>query len=81
MTEIYWMQVIGNLGGFAVSVLIIAVIAMGILIFGYCAFDVYDDDDDRKKRETITKWLRRSFIAIFISSIGVIILLFLLKTF
>ena len=71
MTEIYWLQVIGNFGALSVVALIVTIIALIILTIGYCAFEVYDDDD-RKKQAAIVKWLRRSVVGIAISVVGVV---------
>ena len=71
MTEIYWLQVIGNLGSLSVVALIVTIIALVILTIGYCAFEVYDDDD-RAKQAAIVKWLRRSVVGIVISVVGVV---------
>ena len=71
MTEIYWLQVIGNLGSRSVVALIVTIIALVILTIGYCAFEVYDDDD-RAKQAAIVKWLRRSVVGIVISVVGVV---------
>lgn len=71
MKEIYWLQVIGNIGDFSVTALVVTIIALTILTIGYCAFEVYDDDD-RKKQTAIVKWLRRSAIGIAISVVGVV---------
>lgn len=70
MTEIYWLQVIGNFGALSVVALIVTIIALIILTIGYCAFDVCDDDD-RAKQAAIIKWLRRSAVGIAISVVGV----------
>ena len=71
MTEIYWLQVIGNLGSLSVVALIVTIIALVILTIGYCAFEVYDDDD-RAKQAAIVKWLRRSVVVIVISVVGLV---------
>ena len=71
MTEIYWLQVIGNFGALSVVALLVTIIALVILTFGYCAFEVYDDDD-RAKQAAIVKWLRRSAVGIAISVVGVV---------
>ena len=71
MTEIYWLQVIGNFGALSVVALIVTIIALIILTIGYCAFEVYDDDD-RAKQAAIVKWLRRSVVGIAISVVGVV---------
>jgi NADH:ubiquinone oxidoreductase subunit 2 (subunit N) len=71
MTEIYWLQVIGNLGAISVVALIVMIIALVTLTFGYCAFEVYDDGD-RAKQAAIVKWLRRSAVGIAISVVGVV---------
>ena len=71
MKEIYWLQVIGNFGELSVVALIVTIIALIILTIGYCAFEVYDDDD-RAKQAAIVKWLRRSVVGIAISVVGVV---------
>lgn len=71
MTEIYWLQVIGNFGALSVVALIVTIIALIILTIGYCAFEVYNDDD-RAKQAAIIKWLRRSAVGIAISVVGVV---------
>ena len=71
MTEIYWLQVIGNFGALSVVALIVTISALIILTIGYCAFEVYDDDD-RAKQAAIVKWLRRSAVGIAISVVGVV---------
>lgn len=71
MKEIYWLQVIGNIGDCSVTALVVTIIALTILTIGYCAFEVYDDDD-RKKQAAIVKWLRRSAVGIAISVVGVV---------
>jgi hypothetical protein len=71
MTEIYWLQVVGNLGSLTVVAMIIAIIALIVLTIGYCAFEVYDDDD-RAKQAAIVKWLKRSAVAIIVSAAGMV---------
>lgn len=71
MTEIYWLQVIGNLGDLSVVALIITIIALVILTIYYYTFEVYNDDD-RAKQAAIVKWLRRSAVGIAISVVGVV---------
>ena len=71
MVEIYWLQVIGNISAISTAALVITIIAFGILTIGYCAFEVYDDDD-RVKQAAIIKWLRRSAMGIAISVVGVV---------
>lgn len=71
MTEIYWLQVIGNLGELSKVALIITIIASVILTIYYYAFEVYNDDD-RAKQAAIVKWLRRSTVGIAISVVGVV---------
>lgn len=71
MTEIYWLQVIGNLGCLSNWALVVTIIALITLTIGYCAFEVYDDDD-RAKQAAIVKWLRRSAVGIAISVVGVV---------
>ena len=71
MTEIYWLQVIGNIGELCVVALIVTIIALIVLTIVYCAFEVYDDDD-RAKQAAIIKWLRRSAVGIAISVVGVV---------
>lgn len=71
MTEIYWLQVIGNIGALCVVALIVTICALVTLTFGYCNFVVYDDDD-RKKQAAIVKWLRRSAVGIVLSVVGVV---------
>ena len=68
MTEIYWLQVIGNLGSLTVVALIIAICALIVLTIGYCTFEIYDDDD-RAKQAAIVKWLKRSAGAIIVSAV------------
>ena len=71
MTEIYWLQVIGNLGCLSNWALVVTIIALIVLTIGYCTFDVYDDDD-KVKQAAIVKWLRRSAVGIAISVVGVV---------
>jgi len=71
MTEIYWLQVIGNLGDLSEVALIITIIASVVLTIAYYTFEVYNDDD-RKKQAAIVKWLRRSAVGIAISVVGVV---------
>lgn len=71
MTEIYWLQVIGNIGELSVTALIITIIASVFLTIAYCTFEVYNDDD-RAKQAAIVKWLRRSAVGIAISVVGVV---------
>ena len=71
MTEIYWLQVVGNFGSLTVVAMIIAIIALIVLTIGYCAFEVYDDDD-RAKQAAIVKWLKRSAVAIIVSAVGMV---------
>ena len=71
MTEIYWLQVIGNIGELSVAALAVMIIALVILTFGYFAFEGYYDDD-RAKQAAIIKWLRRSAVGIAISAVGVV---------
>jgi NADH:ubiquinone oxidoreductase subunit 2 (subunit N) len=71
MTEIYWLQVIGNLGCLSKWALVVTIIALIVLTIGYCSFEVYDDDD-RAKQAAIVKWLRRSAVGIAISVVGVV---------
>ena len=71
MTEIYWLQVVGNLGSLTVVAMIISIIALIVLTIGYCAFEVYDDDD-RAKQAAIVKWLKRSAVVIIVSAAGMV---------
>lgn len=71
MAEIYWLQVIGNIGDFSVAALVVTIIALFFLTIFYCSLDVYDDDD-RAKQAAIIKWLRRSAVGIAISVVGVV---------
>lgn len=71
MTEIYWLQVIGNLGDLSVVALILTIIALVILTIYYYTFEVYNDDD-RAKQAAIVKWLRRSAVGIAIFVVGVV---------
>lgn len=71
MTEIYWLQVIGNLGCLSKWALVVTIISLIVLTIGYCAFEVYDNDD-RAKQAAIVKWLRRSAVGIAISVVGVV---------
>lgn len=71
MTEIYWLQVIGNISDLSVVALVVTIIASVLLTIGYCAFDVYDDEDKAKQAEII-KWLRRSVVVLAISVVGVV---------
>ena len=50
--------------------LIIAIVALIVLIFGYCY--VGEFDEDKEKQAAIVKWLRRSVVAIVISAIGTV---------
>ncbi len=71
MTEIYWLQVIGNLGDLSEVALITTIIASVFLTIAYYAFEVYDDND-RTKQAAIVKWLRRSAVGLAISVVGVV---------
>lgn len=71
MTEIYWLQVIGNLGDLSVTALFITIIASVFFTIVYYTFEVYNDDD-RAKQAAIVKWLRRSAVGIAISVVGVV---------
>lgn len=71
MNEIYWLQVIGNIGDFSVATFFLTIIALVILTICYFNFQVYDDDD-RAKKATIVKWLRRTAVGIAISVVGVV---------
>ena len=71
MTEIYWLQVVGNLGSLTVVAMIIAIIALIVLTIGYYSFEVYDDDD-RAKQAAIVKWLKRSAVAVIVSAVGMV---------
>lgn len=71
MSEIYWIQVIGNIGGLSVAALVFTIVALIVLTIGYCTLDVYNDDD-RAMQATILKWLRRSVVGIVISVVGVV---------
>ena len=71
MTEIYWLQVVGNLGSLTVVAMIIAIIALIVLTIGYCSFEVYDEDD-RAKQAAIVKWLKRSAVAVIVSAVGMV---------
>ena len=71
MSEIYWLQVIGNLGCLGNWALVVTIIALIVLTIGYCTFEVYDNDD-RAKQAAIVKWLRRSAVGIAISVVGVV---------
>lgn len=71
MTEIYWLQVIGNLGSLSVVALFVTIIALVALIISYCASDAYDGYG-RAKQVAIVKWLRRSVVGIAISVVGVV---------
>ena len=70
MTEIYWLQVIGNIGELSVVALAVMIIALAILTVGYFAFEGYEDD--RAKQTAIIKWLRRSAVGIAIAAVGVV---------
>ena len=71
MTEIYWLQVVGNLGSLTVVAMIIAIIALIVLTIGYCSFEVYDEDV-RAKQAAIVKWLKRSAVAVIVSAVGMV---------
>ena len=71
MTEIYWIQVIGNIGALCVTALVVTISALVLLTIAYFVFEVYDDDD-RAKQAAIVKWLRRSAVGIAISVVGVV---------
>jgi hypothetical protein len=71
MTEIYWLQAIGNLGNLSVVALIITIIAIVILTVCYFDLEVYDEDD-RAKQATIVKWLRRLAVGLAISVFGIV---------
>ena len=71
MTEIYWLQVIGNIGNLCATALVVTISALVLLTIAYFVFEVYDDDD-RAKQAAIVKWLRRSAVGIAISVVGVV---------
>ena len=71
MTEIYWLQVIGNLGCLSVVALVAMIIFIVILTVCYFSFEVYDDDD-RAKKAAIAKWLQRSAVGLVISVVGIV---------
>ena len=71
MTEIYWLQVIGNIGNLCATALVVTISALVLLTIAYFVFEVYDDDD-RAKQAAIVKWLRRSVVGIAISVVGVV---------
>ena len=71
MTEIYWLQVIGNLGDLSAVALFITIITSVFLTFAYYTFEVYNDDD-RTRLAAIVKWLRRSAVGFAISVAGVV---------
>lgn len=71
MTEIYWLQVVGNLCSLTVVAMVIAIIALIVLTIGYCTFEVYNDDD-RATQAAIVKWLKRSAVVIIVSAVGMV---------
>ena len=71
MTEIYWLQVIGNIGNLCATALVVTISALVLLTIAYFVFEVYDDDD-RAKQAAIVKWLRRSAVGVALFAVGVV---------
>lgn len=68
MSEIYWMNVIGNLGEFSVAVVIVSCIALLIFCIAYCAMS----SEGNTELEKPLKLIRLSVACLIISTLGTI---------
>ncbi len=69
MKEIYWIQVIGNVGDMTAAVLIFAIFASILLAVGVIAHDIYDEEQERQY-QLLKRFMKYAFITLFISAIG-----------
>ena len=70
MKEIYWIQVIGNVGDMTAAVLIFAIFASILLAVGVIAYDTYDDEERKRQYQLLKRFMKYAFITLFIAAIG-----------
>lgn len=70
MKEIYWIQVIGNVGDMTAAVLIFSIFASILLTVGVIAYDTYDDEERKKQYQLLKRFMKYAFITLFIAAIG-----------
>lgn len=71
MKEIYWIQVIGNVGEITTGVFIFAIFALVLLTLAFFTHDVYDEEQERLY-QLIKRSMKYAFITLFIAAIGFI---------
>lgn len=69
MKEIYWIQVIGNVGDMTAAVLIFAIFASILLTLGVITYDTYDEERE-KQYQLLRRFMKYAFITLFIAAIG-----------
>ena len=69
MKEIYWLQVIGNVGEITTGVFIFAIFALVLLTLAFFTHDVYDEEQERQY-QLIKRSMKYAFITLFIAAIG-----------
>ena len=69
MKEIYWIQVIGNVGDMTTAVLIFAIFASILLTLGVITYDTYDEERE-KQYQLLRRFMKYAFITLFIAAIG-----------
>lgn len=70
MKEIYWIQVIGNVGDMTAAVLIFSIFASILLAVGVIAYDTYDDKWRERQYQLLKRFMKYAFITLFIAAIG-----------
>jgi Na+/proline symporter len=70
MKEIYWIQVIGNVGDMTAAVLIFAIFASILLAVGVIAYDTYDNEGRERQYQLLKRFMKYAFITLFIAAIG-----------
>jgi hypothetical protein len=71
MKEIYWIQVIGNVGEITTGVFIFAIFASVLLTLAFLIYDVYDEEQERQYK-LIKRSMKYAFITLFIAAIGTV---------
>lgn len=69
MKEIYWIQVIGNVGDMTAAALIFAIFASILLTLGVITYDIYDEERE-KQYQLLKRFMKYAFITLFIAAIG-----------
>ena len=69
MKEIYWIQVIGNVGEITTGVFIFAIFASVLLTLGVITYDTYDVERE-KQYQLLKRSMKYAFITLFIAAIG-----------